>query len=150
MLVSLFCISCMSSSVLARLGEWLRPPARLGRDLYIGVLIGVSLTLSTTSVALHFRSRRNGAERRDYEPTPIDIVRNEVVQGVTGLVGEAIHNRVLRSGSNLMLVVSRKHASRANQFVERRSGCRNSRKTLWHIIQNCLDLMEAISLSGEG
>ncbi|KAG8900244.1 hypothetical protein FRB99_006175 [Tulasnella sp. 403] len=78
-------MSTLVEKVLSLFG---RTPGRLSRDLYVGVLIGASLSLSSTTLVLLYQ--RQKARRHDelkYEATPIDIVRKEVVEGVCGLVG---------------------------------------------------------------
>lgn len=63
--------------------------ARLSKELFIGVALGFSLCLSSTSLWLYFeRGRRKSRPHVDFDNfTPIEIVRNEVAKGVSGLVG---------------------------------------------------------------
>ncbi|KAG8925918.1 hypothetical protein FRC00_003481 [Tulasnella sp. 408] len=63
--------------------------ARLSKELFIGVALGFSLCLSSTSLWLYFeRDRQKSRPHVDFDNfTPIEIVRNEVAQGVPGLVG---------------------------------------------------------------
>ncbi|KAG9006782.1 hypothetical protein FRB94_000466 [Tulasnella sp. JGI-2019a] len=75
------------SDFLSRLVSWCKPPGRLSRNLYLGILIGASVTLSSTSIALYYRRRRKGLQHPEYDISPIQVVRNEVVHGVPGLVG---------------------------------------------------------------
>ncbi|KAG8878656.1 hypothetical protein FRB97_002339 [Tulasnella sp. 331] len=79
---------------LQRLALWPKPAGRLSRDIYIGILIGASVTLSSTSIALYYRTRQKGPDYLERDSAPIDIVRNEIVQGVTGLVGNTPLMRV--------------------------------------------------------
>ncbi|KAG9050218.1 hypothetical protein FS837_006889 [Tulasnella sp. UAMH 9824] len=63
--------------------------ARLSKELFIGIALGFSLCLSSTSLWLYFeQGRRKSRPHVDFDNfTPIEIVRNEVAQGVPGLVG---------------------------------------------------------------
>ncbi|KAG8935399.1 hypothetical protein FRC01_000005 [Tulasnella sp. 417] len=63
--------------------------ARLSKELVIGIALGFSLCLSSTSLWLYFdRGRRKSRPPVDFDDfTPIEIVRNEVANGIPGLVG---------------------------------------------------------------
>lgn len=77
-------LHCMSSH-LERLIQ-----ARLSKELLIGVALGFSLCLSSTSLWLYVgRSRQKSRPPVDFDDsTPIEIAKNEVAQGVPGLVGK--------------------------------------------------------------
>ncbi|KAG8956215.1 hypothetical protein FRC04_004291 [Tulasnella sp. 424] len=63
--------------------------ARLSKELLIGVAVGFSLCLSSTSLWLYLgRSRQKSRPPGDFDDsTPIEIAKDEVARGVPGLVG---------------------------------------------------------------
>lgn len=79
-----------------------RPDLRISRDLIIGTVLGLTLTLSSASVALWLSRPQwwtrgwegkgstspleSGTSSRD-EKSPIEIRSNDVVHGVLGLIG---------------------------------------------------------------
>ena len=81
-----------------------RPGIRISRDLIIGTVLGLTLTLSSAGLALWLSRPRwwvQGWEKnssvaaseeavgRD-EKSPIEIRSNDVVHGVLGLIGERV------------------------------------------------------------
>lgn len=81
-----------------------RPGLRISRDLIIGTVLGLTLTLSSAGLALWLSRPRwwthgwehevtapsdNGLSSRD-EKSPIEIRSNDVVHGVLGLIGKRI------------------------------------------------------------
>lgn len=64
------------------------------RQLVYGVVLGFSLSLATTSLTLWYQARQRERQRRitegqfEYEPRPIELRSDEIVRGVTGLIGE--------------------------------------------------------------
>jgi cysteine synthase A len=69
------------------LWERLKLPTKLTRDLFWGVLVGVTFSLSSTTLALIAQQwrKRNAVSR--VPPRPIEIRSEEVVDGVIGLIG---------------------------------------------------------------
>ncbi|KAI0694994.1 PALP-domain-containing protein [Cerioporus squamosus] len=57
------------------------------RQLFYGVLIGLALSLTTTSVVTYYRERRRKQVPPTFEPRPIELRSDETVDGVTGLIG---------------------------------------------------------------
>ncbi|EJU05844.1 cysteine synthase [Dacryopinax primogenitus] len=55
--------------------------------LLLGILAGLSISLSSASVGLYLQQRRREALLRRLPPRPIEIRRDEVVKGVMGLIG---------------------------------------------------------------
>ncbi|KAL7419687.1 Cysteine synthase 2 [Cryptotrichosporon argae] len=75
---------------LAGLSEWwtrLRLPRRLTRDLAIGLFVGITLSLSSTSAALLFQEWRRRRAIQRIPKRPIELRSDEIVPGVTGLIG---------------------------------------------------------------
>ena len=82
-----------------------RPGLRISRDLIIGTVLGLTLTLSSAGLALWLSRPRwwtrgwqhevtapseNALSSRD-EKSPIEIRSNDVVHGVLGLIGKRVH-----------------------------------------------------------
>ncbi|PSR70983.1 hypothetical protein PHLCEN_2v13159 [Hermanssonia centrifuga] len=57
------------------------------RLLFYGILLGFSLSVTSTSLALYFQKRRRDLTNAQFKPSPIDLRSDEVVNGVTGLIG---------------------------------------------------------------
>lgn len=95
-------MSTTAESLLALLPRG-RPELRISRDLIIGTVLGLTLTLSSASLALWLSRPQwwtrgwegkggatplnSGTASRD-EKSPIEIRSNDVVHGVLGLIGE--------------------------------------------------------------
>ncbi|KAJ2987929.1 hypothetical protein NUW54_g9279 [Trametes sanguinea] len=60
------------------------PSKSTNRYLFYGVLIGLAVSLTTTSVIDYFRQRRRKREELTFEPRPIELRSDEVVDGVVG------------------------------------------------------------------
>ena len=63
------------------------PSRSTARHLFYGVLIGLALSLTTSSVVTYFRQRQRKRLSSNFEPRPIELRSDEVVDGVTGLIG---------------------------------------------------------------
>ncbi|KAI0358633.1 PALP-domain-containing protein [Trametes cingulata] len=63
------------------------PSKATQRYLLYGVLIGLAVSLTTTSVLDYFKQRKRKRVDIDFEPRPIELRSDEVVDGVTGLIG---------------------------------------------------------------
>ena len=70
------------SEVLHRL-----PTGSSARQLFYGVLIGIALSLTATSVNDYVQERRRKHAPTVFEPRPIELRSDEVVDGVAGLIG---------------------------------------------------------------
>ncbi|KAJ3868947.1 tryptophan synthase beta subunit-like PLP-dependent enzyme [Lentinula novae-zelandiae] len=58
------------------------------RHLLYGIILGFSLSWTSTSLALFFRARRQRLATHDhFKPRPIELRSDEVSSGVTGLIG---------------------------------------------------------------
>ena len=76
--------------------EWL--PARLEaastklhslltRQLLYGILLGFSFSVTSTSLALYIQERKRNRIQKQFAPRPIELRSDEVIDGVTGLIG---------------------------------------------------------------
>ena len=57
------------------------------RHLVYGALIGFSLSVTSTSLALYWQQRKRERIQERFEPRPIELRSDEVVDGVAGLIG---------------------------------------------------------------
>lgn len=57
------------------------------RSVLLGVLLGFSLSVTSTSLALYFQQKRRERVAAKFTPRPIELRSDEVVAGVTGLIG---------------------------------------------------------------
>lgn len=65
----------------------LRLPTRFTRDLLIGIAVGITFSLSSTSLALLAQGWRRRRAVQRIPPRPIQLRSDEVVPGVIGLIG---------------------------------------------------------------
>ncbi|KAI1795520.1 PALP-domain-containing protein [Ganoderma leucocontextum] len=63
------------------------PTASSTRQLFYGALVGIALSLTTTSVNNYFQERKQKIATGAFEPRPIELRSDEVVDGVAGLIG---------------------------------------------------------------
>lgn len=71
----------------SRLWSKLRPPTRFTRDLVFGLVLGITFSLSSTSLALLVQGWRRRRAIQRLPPRPIELRSDEVVPGVIGLIG---------------------------------------------------------------
>ena len=57
------------------------------RSVLIGVFLGFSISVTSTSLALYFQEKRRERVAAKFTPRPIELRSDEVVAGVTGLIG---------------------------------------------------------------
>ncbi|KAJ3824122.1 tryptophan synthase beta subunit-like PLP-dependent enzyme [Lentinula raphanica] len=72
------------------LPSWYKSPSQASlRYLFYGLLLGFSFSLTSTSLALFFQARRRQrlAAQERFEPRPIELRSDEILKGVTGLIG---------------------------------------------------------------
>ncbi|PCH35999.1 PALP-domain-containing protein [Wolfiporia cocos MD-104 SS10] len=70
------------------LPSWIQIPSRTtARHIIYGILIGLSLSLTSTSFALYYQERKRERVARQFEARPIELRSDEVTKGVTGLIG---------------------------------------------------------------
>ncbi|KAH9892726.1 PALP-domain-containing protein [Cubamyces lactineus] len=63
------------------------PSKASNKYIFFGVLIGLALSLTTTSVLEYLQERKRKRAELTFEPRPIELRSDEVVDGVTGLIG---------------------------------------------------------------
>jgi cysteine synthase A len=66
--------------------SWLLSPST-ARHLFYGILIGFSLSIASTSVISAYRKRRDNDVEEKASPRPIELRSDEVLDGLTGLIG---------------------------------------------------------------
>ncbi|KAJ3557887.1 hypothetical protein NM688_g1228 [Phlebia brevispora] len=68
--------------------SWLHiPRPSTARHILWGILLGFSLSVTSTSIALYLKQRKQKRIEERFEPRPIELRSDEVVDGVTGLIG---------------------------------------------------------------
>ncbi|RDB25008.1 Cysteine synthase 2 [Hypsizygus marmoreus] len=71
-----------------QLPSWIRWPSHSTvRHVLYGIIIGFSLSLTSTSFALYYQSRKRHRLTTNFAPRPIELRSDEVLSGVTGLIG---------------------------------------------------------------
>lgn len=71
-----------------KLPSWIRFPSHTTiRHVAYGILIGFSLSLTTTSLTLWYQYRKRERITAHFEARPIELRSDEVLSGVTGLIG---------------------------------------------------------------
>lgn len=68
-----------------RIPQWLTPSAL--RHIFYGTIIGLSLSYTSTSLALYYESRKRERLASTFQARPIELRSDDVVKGVTGLIG---------------------------------------------------------------
>lgn len=66
--------------------SWVPSPAT-ARHLFYGILIGFSLSFASTSAISAYRKRRGDSDTARANIRPIELRSDEVLDGVTGLIG---------------------------------------------------------------
>lgn len=68
--------------------SWLHlPKPSTARHVFYGLLLGFSLSITSTSIALYIQQRKQKRLESRFEPRPIELRSDEIVSGVTGLIG---------------------------------------------------------------
>lgn len=72
-----------------KLPSWFRWPSQTTvRHVFYGVILGISLSISTRTLALYLRSRRRRKlPETSFSERPIELRSDEILRGVTGLIG---------------------------------------------------------------
>ncbi|PPQ95342.1 hypothetical protein CVT26_008187 [Gymnopilus dilepis] len=74
--------------LIQHLPTWLHWPSRTAaRHILIGILLGFSLSATTTSVAAYLEQRKKERQIAHFAPRPIELRSDEIVKGVVGLIG---------------------------------------------------------------
>ncbi|KAH8107683.1 PALP-domain-containing protein [Cristinia sonorae] len=67
---------------------WFRLPlSSTSRHILLGVVIGLSLSLSSTSLIFYSQKRKKDRLEKSFDQRPIELRSDEIVNGVTGLIG---------------------------------------------------------------
>ena len=72
--------------------SWVPSPST-ARHLFYGILIGFSLSFATTSAVFAYRKRTEDSAMAMADPRPIELRGDEILDGVTGLIG-TFHHRL--------------------------------------------------------
>jgi cysteine synthase A len=77
------------STFATSLSSILQYPSRTtARHIFIGVLVGFSFSLTSTSLALYYQNKKKKErEIPEFTARPIEIRSDEIVKGVVGLIG---------------------------------------------------------------
>ncbi|TEB38510.1 PALP-domain-containing protein [Coprinellus micaceus] len=68
--------------------SWIQWPSRTAaKHIFFGFLLGISLSLTTSSLAMLHQSRKKEKETKKLPLRPIELRSHEIVNGVTGLIG---------------------------------------------------------------
>ena len=77
---------------------------RLSKDLFLGLLIGIKLTLTSTSAALYLQQFRRKKAIQRIPPRPIELRSEEIGDGVIGLIGGFLQGQAVRPMSKRALM----------------------------------------------
>ncbi|KAF4620948.1 hypothetical protein D9613_000323 [Agrocybe pediades] len=80
--------STWTTSIADFLSSYIRLPSRTtSRHVLIGLIIGFSLSLSSTSLVQYYQQRKKERQIAHFAPRPIELRSDEIVKGVSGLIG---------------------------------------------------------------
>lgn len=83
----------------SRLPDWLHFPTRsTARHIFYGIIIGFTLALTSTTLALDYQQRKRERISRQFEPRPIELRSDEIIGGVTGLIGRSFDQAECQDG----------------------------------------------------
>lgn len=60
------------------------------RQLVLGIVIGISLSLTSATLVQDYRARRRKEQVPEFSERPIELRSDEILDGVAGLVGECV------------------------------------------------------------
>lgn len=66
---------------------WLRFDRTTIRHVLYGIIAGLTLSITSTSFALEYQKRKKEHIARQYKPRPIELRSDEIIKGVTCLIG---------------------------------------------------------------
>jgi len=75
------------TDLFSRVWHRLKLPTRFTRDIVIGIIVGITFSLSSTSLALLAQGWRRRRAVQRIPPRPIELRSDEIVPGVIGLIG---------------------------------------------------------------
>jgi cysteine synthase A len=84
--------------------HWPSPSRAAARQILYGLILGFSLSLTTNSIRQYFQRRKELAQGRQFEleARPIELRSDEVLSGVTGLIGSFTRVYTLYTLAKLM------------------------------------------------
>ena len=93
------------------MSSWLPTPST-ARHLFYGVLIGFALSLgASTATQSYQRRKRERSEAAESSLRPIELRSDEILDGVSGLIGELVFVRTTQVSSSHSQVTRRLYAS---------------------------------------
>lgn len=100
------CLFNLSFTMFGSFNFWdrLQPPRRFTRELVWGLIIGVTLSISSTSLALLVQDWRRKRAIARIPPRPIEIRSEEIVDGVIGLIGAWYQDCLFLTAGNTPLI----------------------------------------------
>lgn len=110
--------------------DYLPSLPRTARPLVFGIVLGVSLSISSSAVAQYFQRRQrrialSQSETSEFESRPIELRSDEVLDGVVGLIGARIG---ISSFVCVPYPLPRKHTTYPRAFTLQGTERRDSRK----------------------
>ena len=116
-----------TSKLTESLFSWTQWPLRTAtRHVLIGILLGFSFSITSTSIAVFFQRRKKERQLQQFTLRPIELRSDEIVSGVSGLIGTSLVVSFFAQESHC---TRRKHSPGQNQLVERCTRRRNSRQS---------------------
>src|ERR1700730_3025909 len=88
--------------------SWMPSPST-ARHLFYGILIGFSLSFTSTSVISAYRKRRGDNATPTADLRPIELRSDEILDGVTGLIGAWSSSKPVTLGSQICLDIQEIH-----------------------------------------
>jgi hypothetical protein len=108
--------------------SWI-PSLSTARHVFYGILIGFSLSIASTSVISAYKKRKEDISATREDRSPIELRSDEVLDGVTGLIGKCHHRSVVPCPrAEHLCAAQRKYTAGSDQLVEQCVGRRDSRK----------------------
>lgn len=103
-----------------KLWDRLQLPRKFTRDLLLGLVLGITFSLSSTSLALLIQGWRRKRAVARVPPRPIELRSDEVVDGVIGLIGNTPLIRINSLSDALGVeILGKAEVGRRDQWVHR-------------------------------
>lgn len=83
------------------------------RHFFYGIIIGFSLSLTSTSIALWYQERKQQRLSKQFTARPIELRSDEILNGVTGLIGACCDGATRRG-----LQKDRKHTADTHKLAQ--------------------------------
>lgn len=102
------------SWISSKLPPWVRLTSRTtARHIFYGIIIGFSLSLTSTSIALWYQERKQQRLSKQFTARPIELRCDEILNGVTGLIGACCDGTTRRG-----LQKDRKHTANTHKLAQ--------------------------------